>query len=214
MLYKKTELMNGLFFKIKTVADYNTFEDMPQDLQNIWDKKYSYKYINQYSDFTEKGKLVNSYNQHALYVPEFSSIVEVSIGMIEELSKGKYDITVIPFTGLNEKKLLTEVADTMNKFPGYILGGYNVAGYQIPFLIKRMLINKVPLPTCLLLKGKKPWEINVIDIMKDYQGSMFGDVDLLIVANQFKIKVDLAKENYTAAEELNITLQLALAMSI
>lgn len=198
MLYKKSELKNGLFIKVVTTSGKST------PLQKkIWNERYASKFPNETPDI--------SFSNHAKYQAEFSTITEAAIGVIEEQTKGKLTSTVIPINGATEALLLKEFAVTMDKFPGLTLAGYNVTNYQAPLIIKRLLINKVPIPFLLSLKGKKPWEVSIIDVMRDYQGNMFGDVDIHLVASQFGINL---KEKPTAIEELQATLDIAIAMSI
>lgn len=199
MLYKKSELKNGLFIKVVTTAN------LRNDAQKkIWNERYASKFPNETQD--------ESYSNHAKYQAEFSTITSAAIGVIEELTKGKLTTTVIPINGDTEAKLLKEFTVTMDKFPGLTLAGYNVTNYQVPLIVKRLLVNKVPIPFLLSLKGKKPWEVNIMDVMRDYQGNMFGDVDIRLVADQFGIPCK--GDDRTAMEELQTTLDIALAMSI
>lgn len=211
MLYKKSEIKNGVFIKVVTKSNYEDFDKIPSHLKKIWTERYAPKFKNEYPNVTSRELAIDSYYDHAKYQAEFSTITSAAIGVIEELTKGKLTSTVIPINAQTEKGILTDLVAAMDKFPGYTLAGYNITNYQAPLIIKRLLVNKVTIPFHLALRGKKPWEISVIDVMKDYQGNMFGDVDIRLVADQFNIK---CKDDMTAAEELQTTLDIALAMSI
>lgn len=213
MLYKKSELTAGLFFKVKATRKYKNLNDLPVALRRIWIEKYHPKYNVKFEDGTTESYM-DTYALHAEYLPEFSEITEIAIGAIEQLTKGKpMTISVAPLSSKGEKALLKEFSDAIGKMPGAVIGGYNIGNYQIPFVVKRMLVNKVDLPFLLNLRGKKPWDINMIDIMRDYQGNMFGDMDIELIANQFGVKYE-DKEIGTAAGELRVALEVALAMSI
>ncbi len=212
MLYKKSELKSGLFIKVITEKKYKSFEDMPDYLQSIWTKRYAPKFRSEFlSGASELYEIRESYLSHAKYQAEFSTITSAAIGVIEEQTKGKLTTTVIPIDAKTEKALLTDLVAAMDKFPGLILAGYNVTNYQVPLIVKRLLVNKVTIPFLLSIKGKKPWEANIMDVMRDYQGNMFGDVDIRLVADQFGLAIS---ENPSAAEELQTTLQIVIAMSI
>ena len=76
MLYKKSELKNGLFIKVVTTAN------LRNDAQKkIWNERYASKFPNETQD--------ESYSNHAKYQAEFSTITSAAIGVIEELTKGK-----------------------------------------------------------------------------------------------------------------------------
>lgn len=217
MLYKKSELTTGLFFKIKSKTR-GRLSDLSPALRRIWIEKYHPKYnitteIKTTGDVCERG-FIETYDFNAGFIPEFSEITEIAIGVIEQLVKNKpLAISIVPLSGKGEKALLAELATALDKMPGAVIGGYNIANYQIPFAVKKMIANKVPIPFLFNLRGKKPWDINMIDIMRDYQGNMFGDIDIELVANQFGVKYE-DKEIGTAAGELRVALEIALAMSI
>ena len=46
------------------------------------------------------------------------------------------------------------------------LCGHNAKEFDIPFMARRMVINRIPLPEQLKIYDKKPWEIPVIDTME------------------------------------------------
>jgi DNA polymerase elongation subunit (family B) len=46
---------------------------------------------------------------------------------------------------------------------GYKMCGHNIKSFDIPYLGKRMIYNKITPPSSLILINKKPWEINVVD---------------------------------------------------
>ena len=76
----------------------------------------------------------------------------------------------------NEKILLEEFADVIKKFAHHYkeirFCGHNIKEFDIPFLCRRMIINNVPLPACMQIAGKKPWEIAHLDTMDLWR---FGD---------------------------------------
>ncbi len=209
MLYKKSELAEGLFFKVKSIRKYNNLNDLPENLRRLWIERFHHKYLSQHgNDVT----FSSTYSLHADYVPEFSSVTEVSVGTISQATKkDPYIINVVDLTGKNEKALLEEMSKSLDLAPSAVIGGWNISNYQIPFVIKRMLINGVKLPFLLSIRGKKPWDLRAIDIMRDYQGNMFGDIDLELVALQFLKEYDA--NDITASYELKIAMEIALEMS-
>src|SRR5690606_14164860 len=44
--------------------------------------------------------------------------------------------------------------------------------FDFPYLWRRMLVNRIPLPNALQLAGKKPWEIRHLDTLELWK---FGD---------------------------------------
>lgn len=215
MLYSKTELTNAIFVKLISTRRVEKLINLNDEMGTRWVYKFHPKYVNH---TTTRNSSFDTYTDHADYVPEFSSITEIAVGVIENLSpdkKGPLTVSVVNMTGSNEKQLLESLSAFMDQgsITSMTIAGWNISNYQIPFLTKKMLINKVKLPFLLKLRGKKPWDISAIDVMRDYQGNMFGDIDLALVANQFSVKYD-EKKLGTANEELRITMEIALAMSV
>jgi len=56
--------------------------------------------------------------------------------------------------------------------PGRLLCAHNGKEFDFPFLGRRMIVNRVPLPSVLNIAGKKPWEIEHLDTMELWK---FGD---------------------------------------
>ncbi len=207
-MYSKTELKNAFFFNLGTTAV--PFDKLSSIQKTAWSEKYNDRFRNN-AHHTNGWTDEEVYEEFAKYVPEFSRIDSIAVGTIDEL-KPKVFTTDVNILSGEEATLLKDFADILDnpKIFSLTLGGYNVINYQIPYVIKRMLINKVKIPMLLQLRNKKPWDMNILDIMRDYQGNMFGDVNYALVAEQFGLKVD----GSNALSELETHLQIALAMSI
>ena len=215
MLYDKSELTSAVFINFKSERCCKMFSELPKELSNLWIQKYHHKFEKDFLS-PKTGDLLHTdfcetYMDHADYIAEFSTITEICIGAIE-LAKDstKFITEVVTLDGKTEQQLLDSLSKSLNKLPSSTIAGYNIANYQIPFIVKRMLINKINIPFHFKLRNKKPWEINMIDVMRDYQGNMFGDVDIRLVAKNFGLSVEYDK----SASELKTTMDIALAMSI
>lgn len=211
MMYSKTELKNGFFFNLGT--DAIPFENLSDVQRTAWAEKYDARFRNNLSEISPLHGASTQiiYNEFAKYVPEFAIITSIAVGTIDELKPKSFSTDVNILTG-EESRLLKDFSAILDnsKIVTLTLGGYNVINYQIPFVVKKMLVHKIKIPFLLQLRNKKPWDVNIIDIMRDYQGNMFGDVNFGLVAEQFGLKVDTSN----ASTELETQLQLALAMSI
>ena len=62
--------------------------------------------------------------------------------------------------------------------------GHNIKEFDIPYICRRLLINRLPLPEYLQLHDKKPWEVKMFDTLNWWK---FGDnknyVSLHLLAN-------------------------------
>lgn len=212
MLYTKQELKSCIFFDIETMPQYKFITKMPQDLRDIWDKRYAKKFLEREVDdkvkkeFKQLSSYVNAtltapafeISTNELYVkysplqPEFGKVLCISFGILDD----KLEKTVVTLSNkefLNdevqtEKKALEEFRIFCDTYPNLKLAGFNIKGFDIPFLIKRYLILNLQLPKVLQLRNKKPWEVNVLDIMEDWKGMGWDLVALETLALTLGLK--------------------------
>jgi uncharacterized protein YprB with RNaseH-like and TPR domain len=156
---------NILFLDIETVPLTENMNQLDEPFQKLWLQKVdALKKSNKVSDDAD------AYFRSAGIYAEFGRIICISVGA---LINGK--LRLKSFFGHDEKKLLKEFADLLNKHysgPDYYLCAHNGKEFDFPYLSRRMLINEIPLPKALSLHGKKPWEITHLDTMELWK---FGD---------------------------------------
>jgi uncharacterized protein YprB with RNaseH-like and TPR domain len=156
---------NILFLDIETVPQHACFDDAPKEMCALWEKKF-----HQLRNKDESETPDSIYRQAGIYA-EFGKIICVSCGYF---STGK-KLRIKSFYGDDEKKLLQDFADTLNKFCSRSdkqLCAHNGKEFDFPFLARRMVINGIQLPAVLNHAGKKPWEVNHLDTMELWK---FGD---------------------------------------
>jgi 3'-5' exonuclease len=116
------------------------------------------------------GTLEDWWEEKAHFYPEFCKMICVSYGYF-----AKEAFVIQSVWGEDEKKILTkiqEVFDKVNK-AGYVLAGYSIKRFDMPWLAKRMMVNGLQPPPNLSVYGKKPWEVEVFDIQEAWgQGNM------------------------------------------
>jgi len=95
-----------IFLDIETTAQYPNYEDLPERLKLLWDKKAALLSKN------EEVNPENLYERAGIYA-EFGKIVCISIGYYEKKLK-KFRIK--SFFGKNEKKVLIAFSEMLNKY--------------------------------------------------------------------------------------------------
>ena len=158
---------NVLFIDIETVPQHESYEQVDNNLQKLWDKKAAY--------FLKDEQTPADVYQRAGIYAEFGKIVCISAGVIYYV-KGEMHFKVKSFANHNEKVLLMEFADMLDNFmsksPDRNLCGHNAKEFDFPYIARRMLINGLKLPQALNIAGKKPWEIKYLDTLDLWK---FGD---------------------------------------
>ncbi len=160
---------NILFIDIETAAQFPDYQDLPERMKPLWDRK---------SAFLRNEKELNSaemYPERAAIYAEFGKVITIGIGGLYQNNKGETCLKIKTLANDSEKKLLEELAAILDSHrAGYSLQlcAHNGKEFDFPYLSRRMLINGIKLPEALNLAGKKPWEINHIDTMELWK---FGD---------------------------------------
>ena len=168
-MLEKINIENILFLDIETVPMVAGYNELPENFRKLWDKKAEILSI--YDRKMEKEtKLPEELFMRAGIYAEFGKIICISTGVIRNQS-----VWIKSFFGDDEKQLLTDFSEMLSnastkKFQ--FLCAHNGKEFDYPYMIRRMLINNLPVPALLDLIGKKPWEVNHFDTMELWK---FGD---------------------------------------
>lgn len=161
-------LHNILFLDIETVPQHPSFELLPNEWKDLWIKKAEALLRNRENETTE-----SIYPRAGIYA-EFGKIICISCGYLQGQGADK-KIILKSFAGDNEALLLHEFSEMLKKWSGTeprYLCAHNGKEFDFPYLCRRLLINKLPIPPVLNTAGKKPWEVQHLDTMELWK---FGD---------------------------------------
>lgn len=151
-----------LFIDIETAPQYPSYNDLPDSLRKLWDRKA--KYI-----IKENQTPAEVYPRAGIYA-EFGKVICLTAGMFYEKS-----FRLKTFYGDEEKKVLEEFSILLNRHFNtleHYLCAHNGKEFDFPFLARRMLVNRLVVPFILDSSGKKPWEVKHLDTMELWK---FGD---------------------------------------
>lgn len=91
---------------------------------------------------------------------EFGQVV--SVALYSDNREREFTIGV----NARDERDLLEALQSSTLFQDGQLLGHNLKGFDIPFLAKRYLANKMEVPEQLCVAGKKPWEVTALDTME------------------------------------------------
>jgi len=146
-------LQNILFLDIETVPQSPSFDGVSEAMKPLWEKK-SVELLKRNNSGSDEDS-ASIYRQAGIFA-EFGKVICVSCGYLTPNRK----LRIKSFYGDDEKQVLSEFAAMLNKFfsqPGRLLCAHNGKEFDFPFLARRMIVNRVPLPSVLNTAGKKPW---------------------------------------------------------
>lgn len=154
-----------LFLDIETVPQYRQYESMDDAAKALWEQKSRYQ---RKEDFSAE-----DFYEHAGIWAEFGKIVCISVGYF--VLKGDVrNFRVTSFFGeeVNILKEFRNLLETHFNKSHHILCAHNGKEFDFPYIARRMIINRIDLPSKLDLFGKKPWEVPHLDTMELWK---FGD---------------------------------------
>lgn len=160
-MLEATNLTEILFLDIETVPQQSKFEDLPDKLKLLWEKKSSYarKHEETPEEFYERAGIW----------AEFGKIVCISVGKFRDDN----ELRIKSFHGHDESEILNNFAAMLHSLPKEItLCAHNGKEFDFPYLCRRMLINGIKIPYQLNVTKKRPWEVNLLDTLELWK---FGD---------------------------------------
>src|SRR5476651_1767222 len=161
-MLEQYDLSNLMVIDIETVPQYSTYDQVPAQMQNLWDLKTQYQ---------RKEETPEAFYERAGIWAEFGKIICISVGIF---TRGKNTgLRVKSYASHDEKELLEKFNGLLGSQPAsLILCAHNGKEFDFPYICRRMLVNGIKLPKALNIAGKKPWEINHLDTMELWK---FGD---------------------------------------
>jgi uncharacterized protein YprB with RNaseH-like and TPR domain len=200
---KAENINNILFLDIETAPSWEHLNDAPDYIRTEWIQKFKYRDdVPPYPDITENANYkdpvyMENYLDYfrklwiksaGLY-PEFSKIVCVSMGFMSGSNlrlKSYYDS--------DEGALLVRFCEDLAAFQSVNkyakLCAHFGKGFDFPYIGKRLLIHRKPLPFILDTYGLKPWEMeSLIDTQDVWKMGGYGNGGTLgSIAMSFGIK--------------------------
>jgi DNA polymerase elongation subunit (family B) len=175
-MIQETELSSLLFFDLETSSEYGSFRELEEKNPHrakLWKEKHD----KQASKDPEKWvDYETSYMEQSPLSPEFGRIVCGSFcylttasveGKMVWLAKMKSFFDTERSESSEITQVLKPISDLLYNIDragkSMRLCGHNIKKFDIPWLSKRMIMNKVNVPVQLQLWGKKPWEITHLD---------------------------------------------------
>jgi len=158
--------MRILFIDIETAVKYKDFFEMPEDGQVAFKKKMKNKVGQAPCPYFT---IQEAYEEAPLYA-EFARIICVGTGSMvidpnDPADDGKTDATTIhvkAYAG-EEYDILRALSAAIDKANPDLLCAHNGKFFDYPFLARRYMVNKLPIPPLLNTEGQKPWDLRLLD---------------------------------------------------
>jgi hypothetical protein len=174
-------LANLLLLDIETVPSEADYNSLNAEWQSLWFEKIS-------KTVPENVSPEESYKIKAGILAEFGKIICISTAFFYENEQKETCLKMKSVYGDDERILLQEFVKLCDKMylhqKQFQFGGHNIREFDIPFICRRLLINRLPLPEYLQLQDKRPWDVKMFDTLAWWK---FGDyknyISLHLLAN-------------------------------
>ncbi|MCX8112121.1 MAG: ribonuclease H-like domain-containing protein [Bacteroidia bacterium] len=162
-----------LFLDIETVPAYDSISELPETLRAYWDRRYD---KHRAQDYSEEEYFAEQAGIHALY----ARVACIGLGYFEHRTLRWREEALFH---LDERELLHDFIQRWERFKEYakrlkphglndstyFVCGHNIASFDLPFLGRRLLINRIPLTEFWrTAQWAQPWNLKspmVIDTM-------------------------------------------------
>lgn len=179
-----------VFFDIETTSQSPTFKDLSEKMQGLFKKRFKKEFddidLNAPSDAVESAQEYVYSTKAPLYA-EFGRILCISMGLLTKVGE-EYQMKIVTYADDNEKvlleKFLAGTAKITGTFtPDYHWCAHNANIFDVPFITKRIILNRLTIPKLFDCAHLKPWEKNfIIDTKETWKFGVYDNnasLDLL-----------------------------------
>lgn len=163
-MLKTLDLSQVIVLDIETVPQYQSFNEVPANMQELWDQKTLHQ--------RKPDQSAEEFYERAGILAEFGKVICISLGIFSYQNKS-YSLRLKSFAGDSESEILQQFSSLIEKQSNNLMFcAHNGKEFDYPYLCRRLLVNGLEIPAPLDISGKKPWEVNHLDTMEMWK---FGD---------------------------------------
>lgn len=162
------DLSKVLFLDIETVPQTYRWEDLEPRSAQLFSDKTRFEQ-------ERSGKEASAmYADKGGILAEFGKIICIGVGSLRKEGDG-HSMRVTSFQSDDEREVLTRFTELLDRHYNtdeHWLCGHNGKEFDFPYIARRCVVHRIPLPRLLNTAGLKPWEVGHLDTMNLWS---FGD---------------------------------------
>lgn len=159
---------NLFLLDIETVSQAPDFHLLNDEWKELWTEKTL-------KSFSQEMSPEEYYARRAAIFAEFAKVICISTGYFKK-EGNDWQLRIKSFYSENEKELLGNYTNMLTQMHAknskWIFTGHNIKEFDIPFLCRRMIVNKVEIPAYMDFQNMRPWETPALDTLHLWR---FGD---------------------------------------
>lgn len=188
-----------IYFDIETVSKYPDLKTFEEN-----DKRGYDLFINKLTRKKWVGDPETLYHEKAGLMPEFGKIVCISMASIKN-----ENAVIKSFYGDDEFVIINNIQKQFNILSKYVsenvlygICGYYIKGFDIPFLIRKMLMYNLEVPKILKTFDIKPWDMKIIDLADIWR--CFGTLETVSFDEMlYSLNVESPKQDIAGKDVYN-----------
>lgn len=159
---------------IETVGKTATYQDLKNNdprLAELWEKRSAWL-KERYSDNNGPLSVDELWEQKSGLHAEYGKVICVTFGIFN----GEENV-LQSFYGDDETDILKKTRTVLSNSDakGLSIAGHTIERFDVPFLWKRMLANKMKPPHIITTWDKKPWDMKFFDVAKFWGGGAWQE---------------------------------------
>jgi 3'-5' exonuclease len=161
------DLSKVLFLDIETVPATPGWSQLDSTTRALWEQKMRFR-------SEQQGLSVEELYREAGIFAEFGRIICIGLGIVHT-EGGSHKLRVTSLHGDDERDILLRFRELLEKHyntDDHWLCAHNGKEFDFPWIARRCIVNRIPLPKLLDIGGLKPWEVGHLDTMNLWS---FGD---------------------------------------
>lgn len=158
---RSLSLEDVVFINVEGVPELIDYDNLTHDMKTLWEAATA----GRRADGSTAEELYSTAGEMA----EFGKVACITAGVIRRRGddESPYFVTT-SYVGDDERSLLAQFSQMMEKFFSdssalHYLCGHGIWQRDVPFLAKRMLINRQPLPALFDSNGRRPLRAQLVD---------------------------------------------------
>lgn len=162
---------NFFFFDIETVSGHEDFDEF-----GAIDEAGSASFYKRWKRRKGNNSMWNddirlAYKINAPLTPEYGKIVSIAYAFFTP--SGELTLAAKSISNDNEEEFVNWIKRLFDKVSELkkVPCGHNIKGFDIPYIVKKIMKYGMKVPSVLNTLGKKPWEVNMFDTSDAWKGT-------------------------------------------
>lgn len=163
---RSLKIEDVVIINVEGVPELSDFDNLTYEMKTFWEAAST--------QWQTAGKTAQDVYPMAGEMAEFGKAACITAGVIRQRpdSESPYFVTM-SYVGDDEREVLTKFSQMLDNFFSdnssvHYLGGHGIWQRDVPFIAKRMLVNRLQLPALFDSNGRRPLRAQLVDTAESW----------------------------------------------